>query len=725
MVYYGHGTSIEHDFIVAPGADPAQIRMAFDGADSIKRTSDGALELKMGDSKLQWLKPVVYQNIDGQKRQIEARYTIDSDNTVRFDTGVYDPKRPLTIDPVISYATYSGGGDAESAARVAVDASGNAYITGGTGDAAYPASVGAFKGKDDSAYLGDALVVKLSADGKTVLYTTHLGGADTDIGLGIALDSAGDIYVTGFTNSFDFPVTTGAFETRTPRATDNIYGNCFVTKLNSSGTAPIYSSYFAGSTAEMCTGIAVDGTGNAYITGATASKNIPTASASQPALHPGTDLFSMDAFVAKISPDGSKLLYSTYLGGSSQDGGLGIVVDAAGNAYVTGGTTSSDFPVTSGAFQTTFGGSGGQSISEFSTGDAFVVKLDPNGKTIYSTFLGGSKDDLGIGIAIDSDGNAFIAGSTISTNFPLRQAFQTSYKGSGGEANFVAGDGFIAKLNPQGSALVYSSLLGGSRDDRASAIGVDKNGNVFVTGNTLSTDFPVTADATQAKYSGEPDANPFRTGDAFIAQISPTGTLVYASYLGGSGSDWGAGIAVDAQNNVIVSGGTNSSDFKTTAGSAQTRFGGLNPDVLPAGDAFVIKIAAAHHGNSATRSLHCGDCERGKLHRRRGGTRGNCHPCRHRNRPRHASELSNSKRSIRHHRGRNKDLLRQHTGSHNLRFGQADRSRCPLLGRWQHPSKGDRAGQRGHLRRTHRPRRSIAGPASSQPIPPAQAKAQF
>jgi uncharacterized protein (TIGR03437 family) len=593
MVYYGHGTSIEHDFVVAPGADPAQIRMNFEGADSIQQTADGALQLKMGAAELQWMKPVVYQSVNGRRKLIEARYTVDSDHTVRFDTGVYDPKRPLTIDPVITYATYSGGNDSESAARVAVDASGNTYITGGTGDANYLTSVGAFKGTNDPAGNGDALIVKLSADGKTVLYTTHIGGASTDIGLGIALDAAGDIYITGLTNSTDYPVTTGAFETKSPRPSDNNYGNCFVTKLNNSGTAAIYSSYFAGSTADMCTGIAVDGTGNAYITGATASKNIPTAAATQPALHAGSDAFSMDAFVAKISPDGSKLLYSTYVGGSKQDAGFAIAVDSAGNAYVTGGTTSSDFPITTGAFQTTFGGSGGQTISQFSTGDAFVMKLDPTGKTIYSTFLGGSKDDLGIGIAIDSAGNAFISGSTMSTNFPLVKAFQTANKGSGGEANLIAGDGFVAKLNPQGNALIYSSLIGGSKDDRASAIGVDQSGNAFITGNTLSTDFPVTADASQPTYSGEVANMPFKTGDAFFAQIGPTGTLVYASYLGGSGSDWGAGIAIDAQNNVIVSGGTSSSNFKTTTGSAQARFGGMSSDLLPAGDAFVVKFAGA------------------------------------------------------------------------------------------------------------------------------------
>lgn len=236
--------------MVAPGADPAQIRMSFDGADSIQPTSDGSLQLKMGPAELKWMKPVVYQSVNGRRKRIEARYTLNADKTVRFDTGVYNPKLPLTIDPVISYATYSGGNDSESAARVAVDASGNAYITGGTGDVSYATSVGAFKGASGSAANGDALVVKLSADGKTVLYTTHIGGGATDIGLGIAVDTSGNIYITGLTNSLDYPVTAGAFETKSPRTSQD-YGNCFVTKLNNSGTAALYSSYFAGSTAEI------------------------------------------------------------------------------------------------------------------------------------------------------------------------------------------------------------------------------------------------------------------------------------------------------------------------------------------------------------------------------------------------------------------------------------------------------------------------------------------
>lgn len=589
VVYYGHGNELEHDFVVAPGADPASIRMTFSGADSITAASDGSLELHTPGGSITWKKPELYQASTGGPRRIDGRYRIENGNSVRFETGVYDTKRPLVIDPAIAYATYFGGGSSESAARVAVDAAGNSYITGGTADASFQLSSGVFSSSPGNAYAGDAILVKFAADGKSVVYTTHIGGTDTDLGLGIAVDSSSNVYLTGVTLSTDFPVTGNAFQKNPVNGSDP--ANCFVTKLNASGNALVYSTLLGGSSAEMCTGIGVDSGGNAYVTGGTASKNFPTVNAFQSAQAVSTDLFTLDAFVSKISADGSRLIYSTYVGGSKNDAAAAIAVDSNGNAYITGGTTSSDFPVTGGSFQTRFSGAGGQRIGFFAMGDAFVMKLDPSGRQVYSTYLGGSRDDAGLGIAIDAAGNAYIGGSTLSSDFPLKGAFQTSNKGPGGENNFIAGDGFVAKLNPQGTALLYSSYLGGSKDDRVAGIAVDANGNAFVTGNTLSTDFPVTSDARQASFGGQA-LDSFRTGDAFFAQISPAGALAYSTYIGGSGSEWGVGVAVDSQGAVTVSGGTNSFNFPTTSGVVQGAYGGGSPDVNPGGDAFVVKFGA-------------------------------------------------------------------------------------------------------------------------------------
>jgi uncharacterized protein (TIGR03437 family) len=595
VVYHGSGNRLEHDFVVAPGADPSQIRLSFAGASDVTVTPDGALEMEVNGRKLAWLKPALYQSDAKGKpsRAVEGRYKTEPDGAVRFEVGSYDRNKPLTIDPVLAYATYFGGSASESATRVAVDAGGNSYFTGGTTDISFGVSANAFKA--GSAFpAGDAIVVKLSADGKTVLYTTHFGGTGADVGLGIALDASSNIYVTGMTWSSDFPVSTGAIQTKI--ATGTFGGNnrmCFVSKLNNAGTALQYSTYLGGSDGDTtCTGIGVDSTGNAYVSGATYANNYPTVNAFQPK-YTSTGMMPFDAFVSKVSPDGTKLLYSTYLGGSGTSGATAIAVDAAGNAYVTGATTSRDFPVTAGAYQTTYAGAGGQRISIISSGDAFVTKMDTTGKLLYSTFLGGSKDDIGIGIAIDAAGNAYVAGSTMSPNFPTVSPYQSSYKGSAGDINYTSGDGFVAKLNPQGSALIFSTYLGGSKDDRASAIGLDPSGNIFVAGNTFSSDFPVTPDAKQPTFGGENANDSYRTGDAFFTQLSPAGALVSSTYFGGSGTDFAAGLAVDSQGSIVVVGGTDSSNLFTTAGALQTKFGGATGDYLPAGDAFIIKFSAA------------------------------------------------------------------------------------------------------------------------------------
>lgn len=591
VIYHGSGSRLEHDFVVAPGANPAQVRMRFASVGGATVTPDGSLEVQVGAQKVNWLKPNLYQQTAGGKRKIEGRYKLASDGSIGFEVGAYDPKQPLTIDPVLAYSTYFGGPASESASRVAVDASGNSYFTGGTTDGSFAVSPGAAPNLGSAAAAGDAIIVKMSADGKTALYTTHIGGSQGDVGLGIALDPSGNIYIAGLTTSTDFPVSAGAYKTKNI-GTQFPIRTCFVSKLNNAGTSLLYSTYLGGAANDsLCTAIGVDAAGNAYVTGTTISKDFPTVNAFQPN-YLATGLMPLDAFVSKISPDGTKLLYSTFLNGTGTSGGTAIAVDSAGNAYVTGATTSRDFPVTTGAFQAVYAGGGGQRISLLSSGDAFVTKLDTTGKLSYSTFLGGSQDDIGVGIAIDAQGNAYVAGSTMSTNFPMRSPFQSAYKGAGGDINFTTGDGFVAKLNPQGTALLFSSYLGGTKDDRASAIALDSSGNIFVAGNTFSPDFPVTATAQQATYKGDHSSDAVRTGDAFFVQISPAGALVHSTYLGGTGTDFAAGIAVDAQGAVVVSGGTDSPDFVTTAGAAQSKFGGASAGYIPAGDAFLVKFGA-------------------------------------------------------------------------------------------------------------------------------------
>ncbi len=389
-----------------------------------------------------------------------------------------------------------------------------------------------------------------------LVYSTYLGGSSNDYGSGIAVDSAGNAYVTGQTNSTNFPVTPGALQT-----TGDAY-DAFVAKINPEGSALVYSTYLGGSDASWGAGIAVDNSGDAYIIGSTNSTDFPTMNALQPTFGGGPS----DAFVAKINPSGSALLYSSYLGGSSQEFGSQIAVDRTGNAYVTGQTLSTDFPTTPGAFQRVCGSSTG-------CWDAFVAKINPTGSAfIYSTYLGGSGiDDAFAGaIAADDAGNAYVTGDTGSTDFPTLNPLQSSNAG--------AVNAYVTKINPTGSALVYSTYLGGSKDDWTNAIAVDGTGNVYLTGQSLSSDFPTTPGAFQTANGG--------LYDAFVVKINSTGSaLVYSTYLGGLDWDQGNSIAVDSTSSAYVTGWTLSPNFPT-ASPLQKKFGGHHQP-----DAFVSKIS--------------------------------------------------------------------------------------------------------------------------------------
>ncbi|HTD43587.1 MAG TPA: SBBP repeat-containing protein [Bryobacteraceae bacterium] len=400
-----------------------------------------------------------------------------------------------------------------------------------------------------------------------LLYSTYLGGSGVDQGRGIAVDGAGNAYVTGFTSSLDFPA-------GSPIQVANAGGtfDAFVTKINAAGSARVYSTYLGGEVTDQGTGIAVDGAGNAYVTGYTNSFDFPTRKAIQSAFALGAE----DAFVTKIDAAGSTLLYSTYLGGGGTDLAQGIAVDSAGNAYVTGYTNSNDFPTAS-PMQSSNGGNGY---------DAFVTKINAAGSAyVYSTYLGGSGDDFGQGIAVDSAGNAYATGFTYSTNFPTTNALQPTFGG------FT--DVFVTKINAAGSARVYSTYLGGSGPDVGQGIAVDGAGNAYVTGYTLSTNFPTNRPLQNAHSS-------FAT-DAFVSKINTAGSaLVYSTYVGGSGDDRGAGIAVDKAGNAYVTGSTGSTDFPTTNPVQMSNGGGLDAfatEINAAGSAYVYSTYVGGNGD--------------------------------------------------------------------------------------------------------------------------------
>ncbi|CAN5358519.1 hypothetical protein BH20ACI2_BH20ACI2_28050 [soil metagenome] len=397
-------------------------------------------------------------------------------------------------------------------------------------------------------------------------YSTYLGGSgDVDFANSVTVDGSGNAYLTGSTNSANFPTLSpfdGTF------GGDQFNFDAFVTKMNATGTAMIYSTYLGGSSDDNGLGIAIDGAGQAYITGFTNSSDFPTASPFQ-ALRNGT---SYDGFLTKLNASGSGLVYSTYLGGSQNDSALSVAIDGSGFAYVAGETASSNFP-SAAAFQLTYGGG---------ASDAFVTKFNQAGNgLVFSTFLGGTSDDLALGIAVNASG-VHVAGATTSTNFPLANAADGTYGGGG----FF--DGFVSKLNAAGSALTYSTYLGGSDYDAARGIALDSGGNAYITGTTASTNFPVLA-AFQATRSGTSD-------DAFITKLSAAGAFVYSTYLGGTGTDHGSSIAVDPAGTAYVTGSTSSTNFPT-ADPLQATSGGAT-------DAFVTNLSAS--GSSLVYSTYIG-----------------------------------------------------------------------------------------------------------------------
>jgi len=543
VVFYGREGRLEYDFVVAPGADPGRILLELSGMDRLEVDAAGDLVLHTAAGALRHHRPAVYQVMDAGRRVVDARYVLTGPRRVAIEVAAYDGARPLVIDPVLSYSTYFGGGGGDEARGVALDAAGNAYVVGTTAPVAFPVNPG-----EPRPPTSQAFVAKLDPAGALV-YATYFGGSALEQGLGIAVDAGGHAYVTGLTQSADFP-TVNPVQAALSGASD-----AFVAKLDPAGAAFVYATYLGGSGDERGQGIAVDATGHAYPVGLTTSLDFPTTpGAFQPGYGGGGD----DSYVAKLTPDGSALVYATYLGGSDVDDVQGVAVDAAGNAYLAGGTISTNFP-TANAFQPSQGVPGGR--------DAFVTKLDAAGAAlVYSTYLGAFGDDSAFGIAVDAAGSAHVTGRTFSSTFPTRNAVQP----------FLAGgqDAFVTKLDPSGTALVYSTFLGGSGSDLGFAIALDPAGNAYVTGPTTSPNFPLN-DPLQATFGG--------FVDAFVAKFGPTGApRVLSSYLGGTGDDRAYGVAVTAGGDAVVVGTTTSINFPT-ANPLQPANGG-------ASDAFVARL---------------------------------------------------------------------------------------------------------------------------------------
>lgn len=559
--YDGTEGLLKGTYLVAPHADPTGIRWRYEGATTVKLDeTTGHLLITTGTNEAPSLieeAPIAWQTIKGQRVNVSSRYVV-TDGTVSFALGAYDPTQPLIIDPTITYATYLGGSDDDNASDIAIDQAGNIYLTGSTASIDFP-TPGSSPQAGFAGYT-DAFVSKINAAGDELIYSSYLGGSYYDGANAIAIDNAGNASITGYTRA-DFPIVN-------PGQPGHGGGDveAFVTKLNATGDALIYSTYLGGRNEDIGKGITSDTEGNTYVTGYTTSTDFFLVKPLQKSKNGSTD-----AFVAAFSPTGS-LLYSTYLGGSEGESGQSIVVNSAGQAYLTGDTNSSDFP-NQNPLQRALGGGLCGSTSSYPCDDIFVVKLNTQGDSLlYSTYFGGSGTDGGSSIAIDRSSNIYVTGSTASEDFPTLNAWQSNH---GGDA-----DPFVIKFSPDDNELIYSTYLGGSLNDGGYGIAVDRVGNAYVTGYTASADFPTVNSLQDDGYGS----------DAFVAKLSPLGDdLTYSTYLGGNHRDGSSGIAVDSVGTVYLTGYTSSTDFPTQ-NPYQAVHGGDNTN----DDAFVVRLGTTH-----------------------------------------------------------------------------------------------------------------------------------
>jgi hypothetical protein len=556
---YGIEKQIEYDWIVKPGGDPENIRFEYKNVKKPHIDKEGNLVITTKFGELIHKRPVSYQRegvgadlrvcppdtINEKRTAVNATFKQISKNIYGFKVAQYDKNKALIIDPVVLvYSTYLGGGSNDYGYRIAVDGSGYTYVTGYTDSTDFP-TLNQYQ-TDPTDTAADIFVTKLDttqSGSSSLLYSTYLGGANGDIGFGITVDSSGNAYVTGYTDSTDFPTLNQYQTDPTDTAAD-----VFVTKLDTtqSGTSCLlYSTYLGGDSYDRGYGIAVDNSGYTFVTGQTGSTDFPTLGQYQSYLGGG------DVFVTKLDTTQSgtnSLLYSTYLGGSSYEVGNCIAVDGDGNAYVTGYTAGPDFPTLS-YYQADQG-----------SDDVFVTRLDTTqsgtASLLYSTYLGGAGGDIGFGITVDSSGNAYVTGWTKSTNFPILNQYMSDPGDSFNE------DAFVAKLDTTQSgttSLLYSTYLGGNSGDFGYGIALDSSGNAYVTGYTDSADFP-----TLNQYQTDPTDT---AADVFVTKLDTTQSgstsLLYSTYLGGNSGDSGYGIALDSSGNAYVAGITESTDFPT------------------------------------------------------------------------------------------------------------------------------------------------------------------
>jgi len=541
-VFYGNQRQLEYDFVVAPNADTRQIRLAFDGVKGLRVNQAGELVLSTEFGDLVQGKPVAYQMIDGVRKPVGAKYQMRG-GEVTFALARYDRGKTLIIDPTLQWSTFIGGTGLDNATDVAVDATNNAYVVGYTSSANFPASL-RFGSSIGGAF--DAFVVKFSTDGKSVVWATFLSGEANDQATAVAVDGTG-VTVVGYTDSVAFPVQNSL------QTVPGGGGDMFVSKLNLQGNVMIFSSYIGGQSLDIANDVALDSLGGAVVVGTSSSSNF---------LPAGPANGGTDAFAFRLKPDGAGYEYKVLIGSQGNEAAFGVAVDSANNTYLAGRTNSVFFQGTPGVFQQTLANLTG-------TNDAFVTKLSPTGAKIYQTLLGGAGNDEGVGIDVDSAGNAYVFGNTDSTNFPTTAgAYRTTV--------LAFGDTFVTKINTNATARVWSTYLGGTGADNADRIRVIRStGVAFVVGSTTSADFPLVG-SIQSGIAG--------SSDIFLTEFTANGAaLNNSTFFGGAGTELSGGLAIDAAGNLYIAGTTSSANLPIL-NAAQSVISGAQ-------DGFVTKLS--------------------------------------------------------------------------------------------------------------------------------------
>jgi len=561
-VYYGNQGRLEYDFLLAPGADAGAIRMRFSGADRLRITPAGDLEVQAGGGTLIEKRPLVRQG----DVAVAGRYVLLARDVAAFRLGRYDHSRPLVIDPLLIYSTYIGGTGDDQVNAVKLRANGLLYVTGYTDSLNMPYINGAYANSPlgGATNIFVAILDTTAAGGFQPTYFGYVGGSAVDIPLAMALDAQGDVYLTGTTTSTDFPVVGNSLIATFPTIplvlatqTPVSLTQAFVLELNPAlyGEVSLLYSTFLGGTQGNTYGNAIDldQAGNIYVVGTTLAGDFPvTGNAYQTGLWGGQDTFLIEFNTSSATP-----LYSTFLGGELDDDGRGVAVAANGLVYMTAFTESTEFPMAGYSYQPNLAGNY----------DLIIAVLDPTQfgteSLIYATYFGGSDTEAVRGMSVDASGNLLLTGYTLSADFPVTpDAAQPTY---GGNADL-----FVTVVNPfTPQFLLYSTYLGGSDAEVGYAIGADAQNNIYVTGYTLSKDLPVTPNAPLPTYPGGVDI----VAAKVIPYVAGPNGFGYVTYFGGGSINSGQTLAVAPDGTLYVAGFTGGV-LTTTSNAVQGGYGG-------------------------------------------------------------------------------------------------------------------------------------------------------